>query len=192
MNPKWHSMVGPIPNEVRRLSVPQSHTLMTAITVLSCVARGVETSQPHLRASLVRSSSSLQQVARTHDCERARSIEGVPPSPSHHAVLMTVLVGNVLLQSSRESPSSSSPMCTDPLPQYFGKSGLKKNYALQIRNIVNAGYRSIGERPVLIGETGIPFDLNGSEAFKTGDFKWQERQMDAVCSAMEENLVSFK
>lgn len=66
------------------------------------------------------------------------------------------------------------------------------SYALQFRNIIEAGYRSIGEIPIVIGETGVPFDLNGGEAFKTGDFYWQERQMDAICSALEENLVGFK
>ncbi|KAL8276134.1 hypothetical protein RQP46_011465 [Phenoliferia psychrophenolica] len=74
---------------------------------------------------------------------------------------------------------------------YFGRRGLKKNYAVQIRNIINAGYRSIGEVPTVIGETGVPFDLNGGVAFRTGDFQWQERQMDAICSALEGNLVSF-
>lgn len=45
---------------------------------------------------------------------------------------------------------------------------------------------------MVIGETGVPFDLNNGTAFKTGDFKWQERMMDAICSALEENLVSYK
>ena len=67
-----------------------------------------------------------------------------------------------------------------------------RSYSLQIANIINAGYRSIGEIPVVIGETGVPFDLNGGQAFKTGDFSWQERQMDAICSALETNLVSYK
>ncbi|KAI5480839.1 glycoside hydrolase family 5 protein [Pseudohyphozyma bogoriensis] len=92
---------------------------------------------------------------------------------------------------------------------YFGRAGLKKkfalsrcsfsiapadnahSYALQIHNIINAGYRSIGEFPVVIGETGVPFDMNDKAAFKTGNFSWQERQMDAICSALESNLVSF-
>ncbi|KAM0749528.1 glycoside hydrolase [Meredithblackwellia eburnea MCA 4105] len=74
---------------------------------------------------------------------------------------------------------------------YFGRSGLKKNYATQIRNILNSGLRSIGELPLILGETGVPFDLNGRNAFDTGDFHYQERMMDAICSACESNLVNF-
>ena len=82
------------------------------------------------------------------------------------------------------SPGVNLTLLTPSVPAY--------SYALQIRNIIEAGYRSIGEVPVIIGETGVPFDLNGGSAFRTGDFKWQERQMDAICSALEENLVGYK
>lgn len=42
---------------------------------------------------------------------------------------------------------------------YWGHQGARDNFALQIRNLVEAGYRSSGERPVVIGECGIPMDL---------------------------------
>lgn len=45
---------------------------------------------------------------------------------------------------------------------------------------------------MIIGETGVPFDLNAKEAFKTGDFRWQARMMDGICSALESGLVGFK
>ncbi len=41
---------------------------------------------------------------------------------------------------------------------YFGK-GVKRNYALQIRNIVQAARRKLGDVPILIGECGVPMDL---------------------------------
>ncbi|KAK4047845.1 hypothetical protein OIV83_005188 [Microbotryomycetes sp. JL201] len=74
---------------------------------------------------------------------------------------------------------------------YFGPWGLTKNYKKQIRNIVQAAYRKIGEVPIVLGETGVPFDLNGKKAFETGDYTWQERMMDSICSALEQNLVSY-
>ena len=41
---------------------------------------------------------------------------------------------------------------------YWGR-GVKKNYALQIRNIVQAARQKLGEVPILIGECGIPMDM---------------------------------
>ena len=42
---------------------------------------------------------------------------------------------------------------------YRGHKGPRDNFALQIRNIVEAGYRVLGETPVIIGECGIPMDM---------------------------------
>ncbi|KAI0922589.1 hypothetical protein AcV5_009520 [Taiwanofungus camphoratus] len=74
---------------------------------------------------------------------------------------------------------------------YWGHQGARDNFALQIRNLVEAGYRSLGERPVVIGECGIPMDLNKGEAFKTDDWTWQSRMMDAMITGLERSLVGF-
>jgi hypothetical protein len=42
---------------------------------------------------------------------------------------------------------------------YWGQRGARDNYALQMKNIVEAGYRSLGEIPVIIGECGVPIDM---------------------------------
>lgn len=42
---------------------------------------------------------------------------------------------------------------------YWGHKGARKNYTLQIRNIVEKAYQALGERPVLLGECGIPMDM---------------------------------
>lgn len=42
---------------------------------------------------------------------------------------------------------------------YWGQKGARDNYTLQISNLANEAYRSIGEKPVIIGECGIPMDL---------------------------------
>ncbi|BGP11918.1 hypothetical protein JCM10049v2_007838 [Rhodotorula toruloides] len=73
---------------------------------------------------------------------------------------------------------------------YFGRKGLKKNYTTQILNILRHGYRRIGEVPIVLGETGCPFDLNNGEAFKSKDFQWQERMLDAICEAIGEKGLS--
>ncbi|KAF9804686.1 hypothetical protein IEO21_09289 [Rhodonia placenta] len=74
---------------------------------------------------------------------------------------------------------------------YWGHQGARENFSLQIRNIVEAGYRSLGERPVVIGECGIPMDMNKGEAFQTDSWIWQTRMMDAMLTALDKSLVGF-
>ncbi|PSS32123.1 hypothetical protein PHLCEN_2v2119 [Hermanssonia centrifuga] len=74
---------------------------------------------------------------------------------------------------------------------YWGQRGARDNFSLQIRNIAEEAYRSLGEKPVIIGECGIPMDLNKGEAFETDDWKWQMRVMDAMMTALEGALVGF-
>ncbi|CAG8699606.1 86_t:CDS:2 [Acaulospora morrowiae] len=74
---------------------------------------------------------------------------------------------------------------------YFGISGAKKNYFGQVRNIVKNGLKNAGEKPCVIGECGIPMDINDRKAFETGDYTHHINFLDAVLSAMEKNLVNF-
>lgn len=73
---------------------------------------------------------------------------------------------------------------------FFGESGLRSNYVRQLGKIVSFARLSLGEIPVVIGEIGIPFDLNGAEAFKTGDFTRHEELLDALANGMEKAGVS--
>jgi len=43
----------------------------------------------------------------------------------------------------------------------------------------------------MIGECGVPMDINKEEAFRTGDFSWHERMMGAMMCALEHCLVGF-
>ncbi|KAA1475251.1 glycoside hydrolase family 5 protein [Dentipellis sp. KUC8613] len=74
---------------------------------------------------------------------------------------------------------------------YWGLKGARDNFALQIRNIVQEARKVLGERPIVIGECGIPMDMNKGEAFRTDDWKWQTRMMDAMITGLERSLVSF-
>jgi hypothetical protein len=42
---------------------------------------------------------------------------------------------------------------------YWGQKGARDNFTLQIRNIVEKAYSVIGEKPIIIGETGLPMDM---------------------------------
>ncbi|KAI0123447.1 glycoside hydrolase superfamily [Xylariales sp. AK1849] len=72
---------------------------------------------------------------------------------------------------------------------YFGATGLRKNYRKQISNIVRQGRASLGQTPIVIGEVGIPYDINGGSAFATGDYDKQRELMGALIGAMEDSLV---
>ncbi|KAI0672041.1 glycoside hydrolase [Trametes maxima] len=74
---------------------------------------------------------------------------------------------------------------------YWGQKGARDNFALQIRNLVEAGYRAMGESPVIIGECGIPMDMNKGEAFETDRWDWQTKMMDALLTALERSLIGF-
>ena len=93
---------------------------------------------------------------------------------------------------------------------YWGQGGARENFALQIQNIVEAGYRNLGEIPIIIGECGIPMDMKSvflhsgtlfilirtslfskRGAFLTDDFYWQMRMMDAMMTGLERSLVGF-
>ncbi|KAE9405555.1 glycoside hydrolase family 5 protein [Gymnopus androsaceus JB14] len=74
---------------------------------------------------------------------------------------------------------------------YWGQKGARDNFALQIRNIVEGAYQVLGEKPVIIGECGVPMDINKGEAFKTDDFTWQAKMMDAMIVGLERAMVGF-
>ncbi|KAJ2925710.1 hypothetical protein H1R20_g11384, partial [Candolleomyces eurysporus] len=76
---------------------------------------------------------------------------------------------------------------------YWGQKGARDNYSVQMANIVKHARESLGEAttPVIIGECGIPMDMNKKEAFETGEFKWQARMMDAMMTALERSFVGF-
>ncbi|KXJ86560.1 hypothetical protein Micbo1qcDRAFT_236874 [Microdochium bolleyi] len=75
---------------------------------------------------------------------------------------------------------------------HFLSAGLRRNYARQIANIVRHGPLSLGAGvPTIIGEIGIPFDINGKVSYGTGNFDTHRDLYDALISAMESCLVGF-
>ncbi|GJJ76555.1 endoglycosylceramidase [Entomortierella parvispora] len=74
---------------------------------------------------------------------------------------------------------------------YFGIKGARKNYKGQIANILNTGLQNVGNKPCLIGECGIPMDINQRQAFMSGDYGHHSKFLDAVLGSLEANLLSF-
>lgn len=85
---------------------------------------------------------------------------------------------------------------------YFGAHGLyrkcvesacsaDRSYVHQLARLCTLGRRALGDVPILVGEVGIPYDINGSQALRTGDYSVQHDLMRALVSALEENFASF-
>ncbi|HET6485430.1 MAG TPA: cellulase family glycosylhydrolase [Spirochaetia bacterium] len=70
----------------------------------------------------------------------------------------------------------------------LGRRAVRRCFADQL-----ASYKRHGSEwgvPSLLGEFGIPFDLNGARAYRTGSFAVQARAMDRSFRAVEDNLLS--
>ncbi|KAF9167993.1 hypothetical protein DFQ26_001973 [Actinomortierella ambigua] len=74
----------------------------------------------------------------------------------------------------------------------IGDKAIRECFRHQLACIKEEGQQSIGMHPTLIGEIGIPFDMNGGRAYKPGgNFKDQVRAMDANMYALESNHLNF-
>ncbi|NMC54429.1 MAG: cellulase family glycosylhydrolase [Chloroflexi bacterium] len=72
--------------------------------------------------------------------------------------------------------------------------GMQKTQAMRNRQVaasIHTAEENMGGVPTLIGEVGIPFDMNGKRAYRTGNLAVQTRAMDATMRALEANLASF-
>lgn len=70
----------------------------------------------------------------------------------------------------------------------LGARAVERSFAGQIATLVDRG-RSLG-MPTLIGEAGIPFDMDGKRAFRTGNFSHQVRALDATMRAIESSCAN--
>ncbi len=73
----------------------------------------------------------------------------------------------------------------------IGKKKVKENFVDQLGDIKKETMKTLGSQPTLIGEFGIPFDLNEKKAYNTGDFSSQIAALDRSFYALEQNLLSY-
>lgn len=66
----------------------------------------------------------------------------------------------------------------------LGRRAVRRSFARQLSRLKAAGM------PTLLGEFGIPFDMHGGRAFRTGSFRRQEMALDRSMRALEDNLLS--
>ena len=67
----------------------------------------------------------------------------------------------------------------------LGRRAVRRSFARQLARIKAPGM------PTLLGEFGIPFDMHGGRALRTGDFRRQEAALERSMRALEDNLLSW-
>jgi len=72
----------------------------------------------------------------------------------------------------------------------LGRKNIQRSFADQVEWIKSWAQNKLGGVPTVIGEFGIPLDLDKKIAFQTGDYRSQIRAMDRSFRAIEHNLVS--
>lgn len=73
----------------------------------------------------------------------------------------------------------------------FGKKKVKKHYEKHLAWMESETKEHFGNVPSLLGEFGIPFDMNKRKAFKTGNFNIQAKALDRSIGIAEKNLRSY-
>lgn len=73
----------------------------------------------------------------------------------------------------------------------LGKSNVRALLARQLAEIKHTTADKMPGAPTLIGEVGIPYNMNDREAYRTGDFSSQVQALNASIVAMESNLLNF-
>jgi hypothetical protein len=72
----------------------------------------------------------------------------------------------------------------------IGPGRIRTSFAKQLATYKQQASQFLGGAPVLIGEFGIPFDLQHKKAYRTGDFGKQIRAMNRSLRALEDTLLS--
>ncbi|MGD0707922.1 MAG: cellulase family glycosylhydrolase [Anaerolineaceae bacterium] len=68
---------------------------------------------------------------------------------------------------------------------------IRQSYTQQLGLLKRSLPTPQGAAPMLLGEVGIPFDLNNARAYRTGNFKDQSRAANRSLQALEDNFISF-
>ncbi|RLV93573.1 putative glycosyl hydrolase [Spathaspora sp. JA1] len=67
----------------------------------------------------------------------------------------------------------------------IGERAIRNCIRKQFIEIKQECHRYLGKIPVLMSETGMPFDMDNKRAYKSGKYKSQTSALDAICNALE-------
>ncbi|TPX40730.1 hypothetical protein SeMB42_g04314 [Synchytrium endobioticum] len=72
-----------------------------------------------------------------------------------------------------------------------GEAGIKACFKNQLDIVRRYGHENLGVIPTVMGEIGIPFDMDDKAAYASGDYSNQVAALDASMHALESNMLSF-
>ncbi len=73
----------------------------------------------------------------------------------------------------------------------FGTKKVEHAYIQQLADLKRHTHEKLGNIPTLIGEFGIPFDLDHKKAFRNGNYSQHVKAMDRCMRLMEANLLHY-
>jgi hypothetical protein len=73
----------------------------------------------------------------------------------------------------------------------LGRRQVCRSFRTYVDQLISGSQEMFGGVPTLIGETGVPMNLDKGRAFRTGDFAHQVKAMDSTLQAMDANLASY-
>jgi hypothetical protein len=73
----------------------------------------------------------------------------------------------------------------------FGKNKVQKAYEKTLADMIDQTHEHFGNVPSLLGEFGIPYDMNKANAYKTGNFNTQTKALDRSFRVAEKNVLNY-
>lgn len=98
-------------------------------------------------------------------------------------------VGMVFAPKWYDGPTKASRLFY-PWLDDAGRDGIKQNFIGQLAELKSSAAKNMAGMPVLISEFGMPMNLEGGKAFKTGNDTVQQDAFNSYFSAMEANLLN--
>jgi hypothetical protein len=128
---------------------------------------------------------------RTIDSEAIIFIEAEPESKSleweeadaRNIVNSSHWYDGVTLITKNFNPIFS--MDTESGKLVLGKKKVKEMFKKQLQSIKIDSREKLGNVPTIIGEFGVPFDLNNKYSYKSGDYSLQQMALDMYYQAIE-------
>lgn len=72
----------------------------------------------------------------------------------------------------------------------LGPRAVRRYFRAHLRRWKERGLRDMGGLPTVIGEFGLPFDMNGARAFRNGDYSSHARALSEYYDALDECSLS--